>query len=95
MRGAICEDAILNVWSQQTLIHTRIQDCKPEEGLRGLARAAEDNLALGALSQEWAHHLVCCKVPPRHIDEHLQWINDPTKSNFPHTEDYPTPEWHS
>jgi hypothetical protein len=66
-----------------------------EEGLRGLARAAEDNLALGALSQEWAHHLVCCKVPPRHIDEHLQWINDPTKSNFPHTEDYPTPEWHS
>jgi hypothetical protein len=60
-----------------------VQDCKPEEGLCGLARAAEDNLALGALSQEWAHHFVCRKVPPRHIDEHLQLINDPTKSISP------------
>jgi len=57
-----------------------MQDFKPEECLRRLARAAEDDLALGALSQEWAHHFVSCKVPPRHIDEHLQLIHDPTKS---------------
>jgi len=63
-----------------------VQDCKPEEGLRRLARAAEDDLALGALGQEWAHHFVRREVPPRHIDEHLQLIDDPTKSISPNSE---------
>jgi hypothetical protein len=63
-----------------------VQDCKPEEGLRGLARAAEDDLALGALSQEWAHHFVRREVPPWHIDKHLQLINDPIKAISPSSE---------
>lgn len=63
-----------------------MQDCRPEEGLRGLAGATEDDLALGALSREWAHHFVCRKVPPRHIDKHLQLINDLTKSISPNSE---------
>jgi len=60
-----------------------MQDFKPEECLRRLAWAAEDDLALGALSQEWAHHFVSCKVPPRHIDEHLQ-INFPIQKTIHH-----------
>jgi hypothetical protein len=47
--------------------------CRPEEGLRGPVGDAEDDLALGALGQERAHHLVCREVPPWHIDEHLQF----------------------
>jgi hypothetical protein len=53
--------------------------CEPEEGLCRLPRAAEDDLAPGALSEEWAHHLVRRKVPPWHIDEHLQLIDHPNK----------------
>ena len=69
-----------------------MQDFKPEECLRRLARAAEDDLALGALSQEWAHHFVSCKVPPRHIDEHLQSINDIRPNQSPDSENHSPPD---
>lgn len=42
-----------------------------EEGLGGLGWAAKREFALGALCEERAHHLVCRKIPPWHIDEHL------------------------
>jgi hypothetical protein len=43
----------------------------PEEGLGRLGLAGKDELALGALCEERAHHFVGSEIPPWHVDEHL------------------------
>jgi hypothetical protein len=44
----------------------------PEERLGRLGLAGKDELALGALCEERAHHFVGSEIPPWHVDEHLQ-----------------------